>query len=120
MARAPLGGEVSIRLGTPADGLESLLDTVVEQLGEGSLAAGITSGAVRWTGDVDASRLRALRQLLATREVPLTLERAPWPIRRSVGHFGAYREGVGPLVGRLRATFDPHLAIAVALEGSGE
>ena len=120
VARAPLGGEVSIRLGTPADGLESLLDTVVEQLGEGSLAAGITSGAVRWTGDVDASRLRALRQLLATREVPLTLERAPWPIRRSVGHFGAYREGVGPLVGRLRATFDPHLAIAVALEGSGE
>ncbi len=28
-------------------------------------------------------------------------------LRQAVGHFGAYREGVGPLVGRLRETFDP-------------
>jgi hypothetical protein len=41
-------------------------------------------------------------------------------VRRSVGHFGAYREGVGPLVGGLRATFDPRHSITVALEGSGE
>lgn len=120
VARAPLGGGIVIRLGTPADGLEPLLDIMLAQLGEGLLAAGITSGAVRWAGEADAPRLRALRQLLATREVPLTLERAPWPVRRSVGHFGAYREGVGPLVGRLRDTFDPRQSIAVALEGSGE
>jgi FAD/FMN-containing dehydrogenase len=120
VARAPLGGGIVIRLGTPADGLEPLLDIVLAQLGEGLLAAGIASGAVRWAGEVDAPRLLALRQLLATREVPLTLERAPWPVRRSVGHFGAYREGVGPLVGRLRDTFDPRQSIAVALEGSGE
>jgi FAD/FMN-containing dehydrogenase len=120
VARASLGGAVAIRLGTPADGLETLLDTVLEELGEGLLSAGITSGAVRWAGEVDGARLRALRQLLATREVPLTLERAPWPVRRSVGHFGAYREGVGPLVGGLRATFDPRHSITVALEGSGE
>ncbi len=120
VARAPLGGGIVIRLGTPADGLEPLLDILLAHLGEGLLAAGITSGAVRWAGEVDAPRLRALRLLLATREVPLTLERAPWPIRRSVGHFGAYREGVGPLVGRLRDTFDPRQSIAVALEGLGE
>jgi len=97
-----------------------LLDILLAHLGEGLLAAGITSGAVRWAGEVDAPRLRALRLLLATREVPLTLERAPWPVRRSIGHFGAYREGVGPLVGRLRDTFDPRQSIAVALEGLGE
>ena len=120
VARAPLGGGIVIRLGTPADGLEPLLDILLAHLGEGLLAAGITSGAVRWAGEVDATRLRALRLLLATREVPLTLERAPWPVRRSVGHFGAYREGVGPLVGRLRDTFDPRQSITVALEGLGE
>ncbi len=120
VARAPLGGGIVIRLGTPADGLEPLLDILLAHLGEGLLAAGISSGAVRWAGEADAPRLRALRQLLATREVPLTLERASWPVRRSVGHFGAYREGVGPLVGRLRDTFDPRQSIAVALEGLGE
>jgi len=120
VARAPLGGGIVIRLGTPADGLEPLLDILLAHLGEGLLAAGITSGAVRWAGEVDAPRLRALRLLLATREVPLTLERAPWPVRRSIGHFGAYREGVAPLVGRLRDTFDPRQSIAVALEGLGE
>jgi len=50
--------------------------------------------------------------------VPLTLERAPWPIRSAVGHFGAYREGVGPLVAGLRRTFDPGEAFVVAVEGS--
>ena len=39
--------------------------------------------------------------------MPLTLERAPWPVREQLGHFGAYREGVGQLVGALRETFDP-------------
>jgi hypothetical protein len=48
----------------------------------------------------------------------VTLERGPWPIRRAVGHFGAYREGVGVLVSRLRTTFDPKGVIAVALEGN--
>jgi FAD/FMN-containing dehydrogenase len=49
---------------------------------------------------------------------PVTLERAPWAVRQSVGHFGAYREGVGQLVGRLRETFDPRGCLSVALEGS--
>jgi len=50
--------------------------------------------------------------------VPLTLERAPWPIRTSVGHFGAYREGAGPLVAGLRRTFDPGGALVVATDGA--
>ncbi len=48
----------------------------------------------------------------------MTLERAPWELRRAVGHFGAYREGVGHLVGRLRETFDPGSLLSVALEGA--
>jgi hypothetical protein len=48
----------------------------------------------------------------------MTLERAPWPVRRALGHFGAYREGIGQLVDRLRSTFDPKQSFSVALEGS--
>jgi len=36
-----------------------------------------------------------------------------------VGHFGAYREGVGPLVAGLRSTFDPGNSLAVAIESDG-
>ena len=64
-------------------------------------------GAMRWSGEATAEHLRRLRRTLAALEVPLTLERAPWELRRSVGIFGAYREGVGQLVGALRETFDP-------------
>jgi hypothetical protein len=38
-------------------------------------------------------------------------------MRSAVGHFGAYREGVGPLVAGLRRTFDPGGALVVATEG---
>jgi hypothetical protein len=62
--------------------------------------------------------LQRLRRTLAGMEVPLTLERAPWPVRGAVGHFGAYREGVGPLVAGLRRTFDPGGALVVATEGA--
>jgi glycolate dehydrogenase FAD-binding subunit len=118
VARAPLSGLVAIRLGSLIDGLPELTDLVIERLGESLLAAGPGTGALRWAGDADADALRALRHLAAEREVPVTLERAPWAIRRVVGHFGAYREGVGILVERLRATFDPKGVIAVALEGA--
>jgi FAD/FMN-containing dehydrogenase len=118
VARAPLAGAVVIRLGSLLDGLPDLTDLVIEKLGEGLLAVGLGTGAIRWAGDADAERLKELRHRAAEREVPLTLERAPWPLRRIVGHFGAYREGVGVLVGRLRSTFDPKGVIAVALEGT--
>jgi FAD/FMN-containing dehydrogenase len=119
VARAPLGGTVAIRLGALLDGLPDLTDLVIEMLGEGLLSAGLGTGALRWAGDAEADALKGLRHRTAEREVPLTLERAPWPIRSVVGHFGAYREGVGQLVERLRSTFDPKGVIAVALEGKG-
>jgi FAD/FMN-containing dehydrogenase len=120
VGRAPLGGPVSIRLGALLDGLPDIMDLVIESLGEGLLSAGLGTGGLRWAGETSTEALRSLRRRAAEREVPMTLERAPWPLRRAVGHFGAYREGVGVLVGRLRSTFDPRGVIAVALEGSEE
>lgn len=118
VARAPLGGPVTLRLGALADGLDDTIDLVSEELGDGLVAAGIGSGAIRWAGEATVEGLRTLRRRAATREIPLTLERAPWSFRHTVGHFGAYREGVGHLVGRLRDSFDPTGVITVALEGS--
>lgn len=118
VARAPLASDVTIRMGALLDGVDDAIDLVVEELGDGLLSAGLGTGALRWAGDVEVEPLRELRRRAAAREIPLTLERAPWELRRAVGHFGAYREGVGQLVGRLRGTFDPKGTIAVALEGS--
>jgi FAD/FMN-containing dehydrogenase len=117
-ARAALGGPISLRLGSLLHGLDDTLDLVTEHLGEALISAGAGTGSVRWTGDAPIERIRTLRRLAAAREVPLTLERAPWAVRRVLGHFGAYHEGVGQLVGRLRETFDPGQRLSVALEGS--
>ncbi len=116
VARGAASGPVTIRLGVLGPGIDEAIDLVAESFGEGLLAAAPAAGGLRWTGEADAERLRSLRRALAAREIPLTLERAPWAIRRAIGHFGAYREGVGQLVGRLRATFDPGHRLAVALE----
>lgn len=117
-ARGALAGPLTLRLGVLFDGMDDALDLVKEHFDEGLVSAGLGSGSIRWTGDVPADRLVTLRRIAATREIPVTLERAPWAIRQSVGHFGAYREGVGQLVGRLRETFDPRGCLSVALEGS--
>ena len=116
VARGAASGPVSLRLGVLGPGVDDAIDLVAETLGEGLLAAGPGNGGLRWTGESDSERIRRLRRSLAPREIPLTLERAPWLVRRAVGHFGAYREGVGQLVGRLRETFDPGHRLAVALE----
>ncbi|MGH7532941.1 MAG: FAD-binding oxidoreductase [Gemmatimonadales bacterium] len=116
-ARSPLGGAITLRLGTLPDGLDQMLDLLGEMLDEGLVTAGATTGQVRWSGEASANDIRRVRTIAAAREVPLTLERAPWALRREVGHFGAYREGVGPIVGRLQETFDPAGTFVVALEG---
>jgi FAD/FMN-containing dehydrogenase len=116
VARGAASGPLTIRLGVLGEGIDEAIDLVAQELGEGLLTAGPVSGGLRWTGETDPERIRALRRALAAREIPLTLERAPWAVRRAVGHFGAYREGVGQLVGRLRETFDPGHRLAVALE----
>jgi len=108
---------IVFRLGGLADSTEELLDLLQHQLGDERVSASPGLGAVRWAGEAAPDRLRWLRRALAGLEVPLTLERAPWPVRAAVGHFGAYREGVGPLVAGLRQTFDPNAQLVVALEG---
>jgi FAD/FMN-containing dehydrogenase len=117
VARAALDGPITIRLGTLADGVDETIDLLTEELGDALIAGGIGTGSIRWAGETTVEKLRLLRRRAATREIPLTLERAPWSFRHAVGHFGAYREGVGHLVGRLRESFDPAGVITVALEG---
>ena len=116
-ARGSLGGPITLRLGVLGDGVDEALDLLAHDLDEGLVSAGAGQGMIRWTGDAALDRLRSLRRAAASREIPMTLERAPWPLRRALGHFGAYREGVGQIVGRLRGTFDPGQCLNVALEG---
>lgn len=119
-ARAPLAGEVTCRLGALPDGLDELIDLLAEVLDETLVTAGATTGQLRWSGAASIAAIERVRHAAAAREVPLTVERAPWEFRRAIGHFGAFREGVGPIVGRLRQTFDPQGTFVVALEGSNE
>ncbi|HYT73068.1 MAG TPA: FAD-binding oxidoreductase [Gemmatimonadales bacterium] len=109
---------VAFRIGGLPESSDELLDLLQHQVGDEWVAASPGAGAIRWAGDTTSDRLRRLRRTLAGLEVPLTLERAPWPIRSAVGHFGAYREGVGPLIAGLRRTFDPGEAFVVAVEGA--
>ena len=98
---------VTFRIGGLPDSTEDLLDLLQHQLGDEWVSAAPGLGTLRWSGEATAEHLRRLRRTLAALEVPLTLERAPWELRRAVGIFGAYREGIGPLVAGLRRTFDP-------------
>ncbi|HUL50288.1 MAG TPA: FAD-binding oxidoreductase [Gemmatimonadales bacterium] len=111
---------VSFRVGGLPDSSEDLLDLIQHQVGDEWVSASPGVGTLRWAGDTTVERLRRLRRALAALEVPLTLERAPWSIRRAVGHFGAYREGAGPLIAGLRQTFDPGNALAVAVESDDD
>ena len=115
--RGVMDGPITLRLGVLVAGLDETIDLVARYLDERLLAVGAGDGTVRWTGDAPADRLRTLRLEAATRELPLTLERAPWDLRRSLGHFGAYREGVARLTHQLRGEFDPGNRFAVPLEG---
>jgi FAD/FMN-containing dehydrogenase len=117
VARGSLGGPMTLRLGVLGDGVDETIDLLAHDLDEGLVSAGAGAGMIRWTGDAPVDRLRAVRRAAASREIPMTLERAPWPVRRALGHFGAYREGVGQLVDRLRDSFDPGHSLSVALEG---
>lgn len=106
---------LTLRLGGLPAATDELLDLLQHQIGDEWVTATPAAGVVRWAGDAPAERLRHLRRSLAGLEVPLTLERASWGMRSVVGHFGAYREGVGPLVAGLRKVFDPGERLVVAL-----
>jgi len=118
-AHAALAGNVTLRLGVLLPGIDDTLDLLADHLDLGLVAAGAGSGSIRWTGDVPAERLMTVRRIAAGREIPMTLERAPWALRRAAGHFGLYREGVGAIVGKLRDTFDPGHVIQVPLDNDG-
>lgn len=117
-ARGALGGETTFRLGVFGDGLDEVIDLLAEHLDTGLISAGPGCGLLRWSGEAPVDKMRTVRRLAAEREIPLTLERAPWRVRHAFGHYGAYREGVGTLVSKLRSTFDPDPTFAVALEGA--
>jgi FAD/FMN-containing dehydrogenase len=117
-SRGAQSGSVTFRLGVLGDGLDETLDLLASELDVELVSAGAAGGSLRWTGEATAEQLRTIRRISASREIPLTLERAPWELRRALGHFGAYREGVGRLVSRLRETFDPRSCLKVALEGA--
>ncbi|HEV8356146.1 MAG TPA: FAD-binding oxidoreductase [Gemmatimonadales bacterium] len=117
-ARGPESGELTFRLGVFPDGLDEMIDLLAERLDTRLVSAGPGRGLLRWSGTASLEALRTLRRVAAEREIPLTLERAPWPLRHAFGHFGAYREGVGRLVAKLRSSFDPDPTFAVALEGT--
>ncbi len=115
--QAFLEGPVSIRAGALPASLPDIADLVVEELGPGRMSLGPGRGGLRWSGTTSVERIRRLRGLLAHREIPVTLERAPWPIREGAGHFGELREGVAPLSARVRAVFDPTGVLVAPLEG---
>lgn len=108
---------VTLRLGALPEGIDDAIDMVIAHLGEGMLSAGALAGTIRWSGHADVVTLRAMRAQFAAREVPLTLERAPWVLRQAVGHFGAYREGIGGPIERLRERHDPANILVTGITG---
>jgi FAD/FMN-containing dehydrogenase len=106
---------VSIRLGPTTTALEMTLDLVADEVEAGNFDMSLRPPLIRWWGTASHEQLRNLRNTLAQREVPMTVERAPWSTLQAIGHFGAYREGVYRLVSGLRAVFDPSETIAVPL-----
>jgi len=109
---------ITLRAGALPAGIDTVIDLLQHQLGDEWISASPDCGAVRWAGEAAADRLEHVRRALAVLEVPLTLERAPWQLRRAVGHFGAYREGVGPLIESLRRAFDPRGCLVTAVGGT--
>jgi FAD/FMN-containing dehydrogenase len=117
--QAMSSGPATVRLGTLPTAIEPCLDLVQHRLREGSISVTVPLGRVRWCGPMNPEDLQRLRQAAAQREIPLTLERGSWMLRAAVGHYGAYREGVGPLVAELRRAFDPRDVLLVPIGDDG-
>lgn len=98
---------VAIRLGSLPESIEDALDLVAHHLPEGRITVTVGTGTLRWSGNAPVEDVLRLRNTAALQEWPVTVERAPWPVRKALGHFGQYREGVARLVEGLRRTFDP-------------
>ncbi|MCZ6915917.1 MAG: FAD-binding oxidoreductase [Gemmatimonadetes bacterium] len=110
-----VAGPITVRLGTVVTALDRAVDLIAHHLDDDIVTVSVACGVVRWTGTAEADRCRLLRHAAAQVEMPVTVERAPWNARSALGHFGAYREGVGRLMGSLRHTFDPAGTLVVPL-----
>jgi hypothetical protein len=106
----------TLRLGALPASLPDVLDLLAHHLDDGWTSTSVGVGAVRWSGVASAERIRLLRHAALQREIPVTLERAPWTVLEATGHFGAFREGVGPIVTSLRRAFDPAQVLVNAPE----
>ncbi len=104
---ASLDHPTTLRLGAPPLGLSTALDLIRHDFVDGWTSVTVFPGAIRWSGTADTERIKLFRHQAAQHEFPVTVERAPHGLLRDVGHFGAYREGVGRLVDSLRVAFDP-------------
>lgn len=107
----------TIRVGCVITELRQAINLVLHHLDDATITASIGAGVVRWSGSASAARLQLLRRTAAQVEMPVTIERAPWPLRNELGHFGLCRKGVNRLMGSLRHTFDPQSTLTVALAG---
>jgi glycolate oxidase FAD binding subunit len=105
----------SLRIGTLIAALDGTVDLVTHHIGEEHMSISVAAATVRWSGSVTSDKLQRLRHAAVQQEMPLTLERAPWPVLSTLGHFGVYREGVSSLVRGLRQTFDPTGVLVVPL-----
>src|SRR5204863_101854 len=76
---------VTFRVGGLPDSSDELMDLLQHQVGDEWISASPGIGAIRWGGETTVDRLRRLRRTLAGLEVPLTLERAPSPVRAALG-----------------------------------
>ncbi|KPJ83758.1 MAG: hypothetical protein AMS18_17270 [Gemmatimonas sp. SG8_17] len=111
-------GETTLRLGALPTALETALDTLAHYVDEECddwIMVSVAAGVVRWSGEAQPNRLRLLRGVCAQLEMPITIERAPWHVRSTIGHFGAYRENIGGIITSLRRSFDDRGILAVPL-----
>jgi len=114
-ARAPLGGPITLRVAAVSEGMDETIDLIGDHLDEGFLTVGLADGTVRWSGRAEGRRIAVLRRVAATREMPVTLERAPWPLRAEVKHYGVFREATAPAP-TLRHQTDPGARLVVPLD----
>ena len=111
------GGPVTVRVGTQPTTLGATMSLLREAFGGGFTTVMSPPAMLRWSGKADAAAIRELRAKLAELTVPLTVERAPWSTLSSVGHFGAFRPGVAPLLASLGAGFDPKTILTAPIVG---
>jgi len=110
---------VTIRMGSLQSELETALDLLRAELdgdANANVSVSVLSGVIRWSGEARASKIQNLRNLAAERGWPVTVERAPWEVLSRVGHYGAFRSGVGRLVTSLRSVFDTRGLLVTPLD----